>query len=105
MDADPLFVIGGCAFAVLVLGWLVVSFSAPSRKRTVVEWIAATAMYAVLFLLFAHLVRNAIEDDSTVRLVAFGFLCVLFAGGLVVGLYQTFAALKSDGDSGTSATN
>ena len=62
-------------------------------------------MYTLLFLLFAHLVRDAIEDDSTTRLVAFGFLCVLFAGGLVVGLYQTCAALKGDGNSGTSATN
>jgi hypothetical protein len=105
MHVDPLFVIGGCAFAVLVLGWLVVSFSEPSRTRTVVEWIAATSMYTLLFLLFAHLVRDAIEDDSNVRLVAFGFLCVLFAGGLVVGLYQTFAAWKGDGDSGSSATN
>lgn len=105
MDIGPLFVIGGCALAVLVVGWLVVSFSEPGRNRTVVEWLSATAMYAVLFLLFVHLVRDAIEDGSTVRLVAFGFLCVLFAGGLVVGLYQTFAASKGEGDSGSSATN
>ncbi len=105
MDIGPLFIVGGCALAVLVVGWLVVSFSASSRKRTVVEWISATAMYAVLSMLFLHLVRDAIEDDSTVRLVAFGFLCVLFAGGLVVSLYQTIAASKGDGDSGASATN
>lgn len=105
MDIDPLFAIGGCALAVLVVGWLVVSFSAPGRKRRFVEWLSATAMYAVLFLLFVHLVRGAIEDGSTVRLVAFGFLCVLFAGGLGVSLYQTIAASKGDGDSGASATN
>lgn len=105
MDIDPLFVVGGCALAVLVVGWLVVSFSAPGRKRTAVEWISATAIYAVLSMLFAHLVRDAIEDDSTVRIVAFGFLCVLFAGGLLVSLYQTFASSKADRDSGTGATN
>ena len=105
MDSGPLFVIGGCALAVLVAGWLVVSFSAPGRRRTVLEWISTTAMYAVLFLLFVHLVRGAIEEDSTVRLVAFGFLCVLFEGGLIVSLFQTFAASKGDGDSGSSATN
>jgi len=105
LDIGPLFVIGGCALAVLVVGWLVVSFSEPGRNRTVFEWLSATAMYAVLFLLFVHLVRDAIEDGSTVRLVAFGFLCVLFAGGLAVGLYQTFAASKGEGDSGSSATN
>jgi hypothetical protein len=105
LDIGPLFAIGGCALAVLVVGWLVVSFSAPGRKRTVVEWISAAAMYAVLLLLFLHLVRDAIEDGSSVRLVAFGFLCVLFAGGLMVSLYQTFASSKSRGDSGSSATN
>ena len=105
MDVGPSFVMGGCALAVLVAGWLVVSFSAPGRKRTIVEWISATAIYAILSMLFVHLVRDAIEDDSTVRLVAFGFLCVIFAGGLVVGLYQTFASSKGDGDSGPGATN
>jgi len=83
----------------------VVSFSAPGRKRTIVEWISTSAIYVILLLLFVHLVRDAIEDDSNIRLVAFGFLCVLFAGGLVVSLYQTFAASKGDGDSGSSATN
>ena len=105
LEIGPLFAIGGCALAVLVVGWLAVSFSAPGRKRMVVEWISATALYAVLLLLFIHLVRDAIEDDSTARLVAFGFLCVLFAGGLVVSLYQTFASSKSRGDSKSSATN
>jgi len=105
LEIGPLFAIGGCALAVLIVGWLVVSFSAPGRKRTVVEWISATAMYAVLFLLFVHLVRGAIEDGSSVRLAAFGFLCVLFASGLVVSLYRTFASAKSRGDSESSATN
>jgi zinc transporter ZupT len=105
LEIGPYFVAGGCALAVLVVGWLVVSFSAPGRRRTVVEWIAGTAIYAILSMLFVHLVRDAIEDDSTTRLVAFGFLCVFFAGGLLVSLYQTFASLKGDGDSGQSATN
>ena len=105
MDIGPSFVMGGCALAVLVAGWLVVSFSAPGRKRTVAEWISATAIYGILSMLFVHLVRDAIEDDSTMRLVAFGFLCVFFAGGLLVSLYQTFASSKGDGDSGSGATN
>ncbi len=105
MDLSPSFVIGGCALAVLVVGWLVVSFSAPGRKRTVIEWISATAIYGVLLVLFVHLVRDAIEDDSAVRLVAFGFLCLLFAGGLLVSLYQTIASSKGPRDSGSSATN
>jgi hypothetical protein len=105
LDVGPLIVIGGCALAVLVVGWLVVSFSPPGPRRTVVEWLSATAMYALLMLFFLHLVRNAIENDSTVALVAFGFLCLIFGGGLLVSLYQLFASSKRGGDSGTSATN
>jgi len=105
VEVEPLFMIGAFALAVLVAGWLAVSFSAPGRKRTIVEWISATAMYAVLFLLFVHLVREAVEKDSTAGLLGFGFLCVIFGGGLIVSLYQTFAASRGGGDSGSSATN
>jgi len=105
LDIDPLMAIGGCALAALVVGWLVVSFSAPGRKRAIVEWLCATALYVILLVFFIHLTRNAVEEDNTVALVAFGFLCVLFGGGLLVSLYQTFASFTRHGDSGTSATN
>ncbi|MFQ5415502.1 MAG: hypothetical protein ACE5FL_00490 [Myxococcota bacterium] len=102
---NPAFVIGIAALAVLVVGWLVVSFSEPSPRRAVIEWLAATAMYTVLLMLFVHMVRRAIENDSTVALVAFGFLCFLFGGGLLVAAYRTIAAIRGDGESGSSATN
>jgi cytochrome bd-type quinol oxidase subunit 2 len=105
VDYSPLTIIGVCALAVLIAGWLFVSFTAPGRTRTVVEWLAASAMYGVLLTLFVHLVRNAIEADNTFALVAFGFLCALFAGGLLVSLYHTVASSRGGGDSGTSATN
>lgn len=101
---EPLTLVGIVAVALLVLGWLVVSFSAPGHKRTVLEWLSATAMYVALLALFVHLVRNAIEAESTVALVAFGFLCFLFGGGLVVSVYRTIAAVRGVEESGSSAT-
>jgi len=97
--------VGIVAVSLLVLGWLVVSFTASGHKRTVIEWLSATAMYVALLTLFVHLVRNAIEDDSTLRLVAFGFLCVMFGGGLLISVYRTTAAIRGAEDAGPSATN
>jgi len=102
---DPLTLVGVVAAGLLVLGWLVVSFSVPGHNRTVIEWLSATAMYVALLTLFVHLVQNAIEADSTVALVAFGFLCVLFGGGLLISVYRTLAAIRGAEDSGPSATN
>ena len=36
--------------SVLVIGWLVISFTPPSRNRTVIEWLSATAMYAAIVI-------------------------------------------------------
>jgi hypothetical protein len=62
-------------------------------------------MFVALLSLFVHLVLRAIADDSTVALVAFGFLCFLFGGGLLVSIYRTFAAIRGEGGSSASATN
>jgi hypothetical protein len=105
LGSNPLVIIGACALAVLVVGWLVVSFSEPGPRRTVIEWISATAMYTLLLMLFTHLVRGAIESGNTFALVAFGFLCALFGGGLLVSLYQTITSLRGAGASGASTTN
>ena len=105
MHVSPLVVVGGFALAVLVAGWLVVSFSPPGRKRTIVEWLSATAMYAALATLFIHLTRNALDADNTIALVAFGFLCAIFGGGFLVSLYQMIVSSKGSGESGTNATN
>ena len=102
---EPLAIIGWSAVGVLFVGWLTVSFSAPGRRRTVIEWTSATAMYVALLSLFVTLVRNAIASGNTVALVAFGFLCVLFGGGLLVAVYRTVAAARGAEDSAHSATH
>jgi len=99
-------VIGFSGLAVLVIGWLVISFSAPGQRRERLEWIAACGMYVALLSLFVHLSLRAYESGSTVALVAFGFLVVFFSAGLIVCLNHTVAALRGkSGKSAQSATN
>jgi hypothetical protein len=105
VNPSPTLIIGGSAAAVLVVGWLVVSFSEPSPRRTFVEWLSATAMYVALLTLFVHLVLRAVAEDSTLGQAAFGFLCVFFGGGLLVTVYRTVAALRGGSKTSSSATN
>ena len=96
----------GCAgLAVVVVGWLLVSFSRPGPRRERVEWIAACGLYVTLLMLFVHLVEKALASDSTLALVAFGFLAVVFAIGLLVCLAYTLGAFRAPRSANPSATN
>ena len=97
--------IGWCAAALLVALWLAVSFMAPGRRRESLEWAAATSMYVALLMLFTTLVQDARADDSTVRLVAFGVLWVIFGGGLLVSSVNTLRSLRGPGKQQVSATH
>ena len=103
--ASPIALVGYGAVAVLVIGWLVVSFSEPSPRRALLEWASASAMYVALLSLFVTLALRAHADGSTFVLVAFLFLCVLFGGGLLVSLYNTATALRAPGKGAHGATN
>ncbi len=87
--------VGWGAVALLVALWLVVSFMAPGRRREIVEWVAATSMYVALLMLFTNLVLRARASDSTLGLVAFGLLWIVFAGGLLVSAVNTVRSLRS----------
>ncbi|MBW2290491.1 MAG: hypothetical protein JRG80_18190 [Deltaproteobacteria bacterium] len=97
--------VAGCALAVLVVGWLIVSFTSPSPRREGVEWLSAAALYGLLMTLFIELIQRAREQGNDFALVAFGFLGVLFGMGLLVTLYRAVATMRGGGDSGISATN
>ena len=62
-------------------------------------------MYVALLMLFTNLVQDARADDSTVRLVAFGFLWVIFAGGFLVAGVNTLRSLRGPGKQQVSATH
>jgi hypothetical protein len=94
--------IGIASVVVLVVGWLVVSFTAPGRTQSRVAWIAATALYVALWCLFASLVRDAWREDRMLPLIAFGFLLVVFTGGLGISAVRTAQAFRSRGKASES---
>jgi len=93
------------AGGVLVIGWLVVSFTPPSRNRTIVEWLSATAMYAAILAIFVSLMLRAHASGHVFAAWAIGLLCVLFGGGLLVSAWKTVAAFGGDKKIQGSTTN
>ena len=96
---------GYLGLGVLVVAWLVVSFSQPGPRRVVVEWLGACGMYVALLSLFIHLLGRALESSSTVGLIAFGFLAVFFSAGLVLCVVQMAMSLRGPRSASSSATN
>jgi hypothetical protein len=91
--------------SVLVIGWLVVSFTPPSRNRTVIEWLSATAMYAAILTIFISLALRAHASGHVFAVWAIALLCVLFGGGLLVSAWKTVAAFGGEKNAQRSATN
>jgi len=93
-DVSWIAAVGYAGAAVLVVGWLVVSFSPPSPRRDVVEWLAACGMYTALVMLFVNMTSRALDSGSHGAVAAFGFLVALFGAGLVVCLVQALLSLR-----------
>jgi hypothetical protein len=104
---SPIAVVGFTALGLLVVLWLVVSFTRPGPRRDVLEWSGALCLYVALCMLFLNLVRRAVESGNTIALVAFGFLGVVFVLGGCVSLVNLFRSLTGSGGDKpqTSATN
>jgi len=103
LPMTPIAIAGYAGAGLVVIAWLVVSFTAPSPKRAVVEWLGACGLYLALVALFTNLSLRAQESGSTAALVAFGFLLALFGSGLVVSLVQTLLAFR--GPSGRASAD
>lgn len=97
--------IGWSGVGVLVLSWLIVSFSAPGPRRTVFEWFGACGLYVALLSLFTSLLGRMIASDSLVGMIAFGFLVVFFGAGLILCLVQTALSFRGQRNIASSATN
>jgi hypothetical protein len=91
--------------SVLVIGWLIVSFTPPSRNRTIIEWLSAAAMYAAILTIFVSLALRAHASGHTFAVWAIGLLCVLFGGGLLVSAWKTVVALGAEKKIQHSTTN
>ena len=105
MELSVFQIIWIAAGGVLVIGWLVVSFTPPSRNRTIVEWLSATAMYAAILAIFVSLMLRAHASGHVFAAWAIGLLCVLFGGGLLVSAWKTVTALGGGKKAQRSATN
>jgi hypothetical protein len=105
MDLTVFQMIWIASASVLFVGWLVVSFTPPSGRRTIIEWISASAMYLGLLTFFISIGLNARASGNTILLIAMGLLCAMFGGGLLVSLGKIITALGSGEKSESSATN
>ena len=102
---DPLAIVGYAALGLLVVGWLVISFTEPGSRREIFEWASASAMYLALLMLFVRGLRWAIAEDSLAGLLGFGLLCTIFGAGLVISLWNTLRSGRAASKAHASATN
>jgi len=93
IDVALLKIVGFTSLSLLVIAWLTVSFLAPGKARSRVAWVAAICMYLALLCLFTNLFQEAFHAESMLGMIAFGFLGVLFLGGLVVSGVKTVGEL------------
>lgn len=93
------------AGAIVFVGWLIISFSAPGKNRTILEWVCATAMYIGLETLFVSLLMRAHEADNHFAVIAFGFLCALFGGGLLVSTWNLITSFGGEKSGHVNATH
>ena len=99
-------VIGFTGFAIVVVCWLIVSFSPPTQWRERIEWVGACGFYLMLLSFFTHLSLKAYAKGTHAAVGAFGFLVLFFTTGFFVCLNQTVTALRGRSTKGAeSAVN
>ena len=103
--AEVLRIVGFSSVALLAVSWLAASFASTPAGQSRLAWVGACALYLALGALFLNLCRRAWEQDSTVALVAFGFLLFIFTSGFLVSVVKTIGALRAGGSGSGHATH
>lgn len=85
------------AAALVAMGWLLVSFLAPGRTRTMIEWLSALSLYAVLVSIMANGFRRFWAADNELLIGVFGFLIFLFGSGFLVTAVFAIRELAGSG--------
>ena len=93
------------AGAALAIGWLLVSFQAPGRRRSILEWASALAMYLLLLVLMASQLERFLGTGKWLLVGTFAFLCFLFGSGFVVTGVFLLREIQGKKDAGTDATH
>jgi hypothetical protein len=105
-ELSPLAWVGWSGVAVLVVSWLIVSFTAPGPLRDRAAWLGAVAFYVAFGCLFLSLFLRAHAGGSWLGRIGFGFLMVFFASGLLLATYRLLRSLSGRSAAGfDSATN
>ena len=97
--------IGVFAAVALTLGWLTVSFLAPGRTRSILEWGSALFLYLLLLVLMASQLQRFLVSGKWLLVGSFGFLCLLFSAGLVVTGVLLVREILGRRETGTDATH
>jgi hypothetical protein len=97
--------IGFAGVALVVVGWLAVSFQRPGPRRNTVAWLGAFGFYVALLCFFLNLTRRAVGDDSTAGTIGFGFLAAVFAIGLLLAFVRVLGSLRQRRSGDASATH
>ena len=106
VDVALLKIVGFSAVALVVVGWLAVSFMAPrGRGQDLVARFATLAFYVALSCLFTNLSQGAWAKGQMALLIPFGFLWLVFLAGVVVSLWKWVGALRGGGAGGVHATH
>ena len=95
LPMTPIAIVGYVGAGLVVIAWLVVSFTAPSPKRAVVEWLGACGLYLALVALFTNLSLRAQESGGATRHWWRSDSCSrCSAADFVVSLVQTLLAFR-----------
>jgi hypothetical protein len=95
-------IVGYTAVGVMAAVWLFLSFGPQGLRRPLVAWLGASALYVALLSLFVNLMLRAREAESTVGLIAFGFLVAFFSVGLVLSVWRTIGQVRGASGSGSA---
>ncbi len=106
VDVAILKAVGFTAVALLVVGWLVVSFQSPGRARRLATRFSAAALYLALVCLFVQLTQENWARGRAVLFVPFGFLLLVFVSGLALTLAKGVGELaRTEKGTGAHATH
>ncbi|MAE93208.1 MAG: hypothetical protein CL910_00970 [Deltaproteobacteria bacterium] len=94
IPGEILFKVGWGAVGVLVVAWLVVSFSRGALRDRLAR-LATVAMYTALVCLFTSGLQGA---EGWLGRGGFGFLVVLFGAGLLVSLWKLLRTGAAGGE-------
>lgn len=105
VDVAILKIVGFGSVALLVLGWLIVSFQKEGAGRARLSRLSSAFLYLALVSLFTNLTQDAWEAGRWALVVPFGFLLGVFVSGFAVSVVKFIGQLTGGQGEGAHATH